>query len=166
MRPKVQQTPDEWYQCLHAGAAAIRRPYDLPQFRHIGLPSLVVYHLPSFQDCYGWCVSRARGTCRLHTVVWRQPADSQRQPVSATPTLEESRTDLDGEWFEQQLAALSAIHIPLVTERMIGCDGESFGVHVPHSFEVEWWWKGPAEWAELTRWTYGCIDYFRKTTAT
>lgn len=160
-----QQTPDEWYQCLHAGTEAVRRPYELPQFRRVGVPSLVIYHIPSFQDCHGWFVSRARGACRLHTIVWRQVADGQRVPIAAQPTLEDSTADIDVQWFEQQLAALSAIRIPLVTERLLGCDGESYGVHIPHSFEVEWWCDGPAEWAELTRWSYACIEYFRHTSA-
>src|SRR5262245_50180626 len=104
MRPKLQQTHDEWGQCLHAGTTAVRRPHELPQFRRVGFPSLVIYHIPSFQDCHGWFVSRARGACKLYTVVWRQVADRQRVPASAQPTLEERTTDVDGQWFEQQLA--------------------------------------------------------------
>jgi hypothetical protein len=175
MHPKVLETPQEWYQCMDAGTAAVRRPYAL---RQQGIPRLSLYHIPSFKDCYGWTIYQMRGGSdyKLQTVIWRQHADIQRMQdlmvgrvtrvTAVVPTLEESVTDVDSQWFERRLTALAMIRIPLVTKRPIGCDGETFGVHIGSQFEVEWWCDGPPEWTELERWTYDCIEIFRQKTVT
>ena len=176
MRQRIMESPQEWYQCAKAGSAAVRRTYELPQFHRRGLPRLSVYHLPSFQDCYGWTVYQLRGEAdyKLQTVIWRQSADGQRMEdlmsgrithTAPEPTLEEFIAGIEAEWFKKQLAALSEIRIPLVVNRPIGCDGESFGVHVQHQFDVEWWCDGPPEWASLANWTYDCIKTFRQSSS-
>jgi hypothetical protein len=171
-----QQTPDEWYQCMSAGTCAVRRPTELRQFRRPGAPRLTIYHIPSFQDCYGWTVYQMRGErhYKLQTVIWRQHADGQRiqdlrtgriMHATAEPTLDESIADIDAQQFEERMATLATIRIPLVIKRPVGCDGESFGVRIEREFELEWWCNGPAEWAELERWTYDCIEMFRRAAA-
>lgn len=82
--------------------------------------------------------------------------------AAAKPTVEESLTDIDGQWIAQRLVALAEIRIPLVSSHGMGLDGETFGVHVPNQFDVEWWCKGPPEWNALAQWTYACIDTFRQ----
>jgi len=56
MPTKVYETPKEWYQCMDAGSAAVRRPYKLRQFRHPGIPRITLYHIPSFTDATGWTI--------------------------------------------------------------------------------------------------------------
>ena len=149
MRPKILETPRVWYHCLEAGTAAVRRPYELRQFRQHGLPKLTVYHIPSFQDCSGWTVYPAHddSAYKLQTIIWRQVADGQRMQelmhgrvatASPEPTLVESISHIQAQRFNQHLAALAGIRIPLLAKRQIGCDGESFGVSVQREFEVEW----------------------------
>jgi len=170
------RTPKEWYQCMDAGTAAVRRPYRLAQFRQQGFPRITLYHIPSFQDCTGWTVYQLPRSkdYLLQTVKWHQAADGQRieelmqgqvASTSAEPTLTEATTPLDAAWFERQLAALSSIRVPLHTNRPTGLDGESFGIHVWNEFEVEWWCEGPSEWRDLVRWAHDCIHHFQQSTA-
>lgn len=161
---------------MDAGTAAVRRPYALPQFRRPGLPRITIYHIPSFEDCTGWTVYQVHRSKDyvLQSVTWRQPVDSRRiedlmlgrvTGVSPAPTLEEASCVLDATWFESQFTAFTSIRIPLHTNRPIGLDGESFGVHAPGEFEVEWWCEGPPEWKELIQWTNDCINHFRQAIA-
>ena len=174
MPQKTNVTPSEWYQCLNAGTAAVRHPYEVPQFRRLGWPRLCVFHIPSFQDCYGWSVTQVRGAYKLHTIIWRQARDGQRMhdlmsgqiaQTMTQPTLEVHTVDIDAEWFQKEMEVLAAIRVPLAIQRPMGLDGESFGIHVPREFEVEWWCEGPPEWQELTKWAYECIASFRQKTA-
>ena len=173
---KTMTTPKAWYQCLDAGTAAVRRPYELRQFPQQGTPRITLYYIPSFQDATGWTVYyRPRtGEYLLQAVTWHQAADGRRieelmvgkvASASAEPTLTEATAALDPAWFERQFAALSSIRIPLHTSRPIGLDGENFGIHVWNEFEVEWWCEGPSEWSELIRWAQECIEHFRQSTA-
>jgi hypothetical protein len=175
MRPKVLETPKEWGRCLEAGAAAIRRPYELRQFARHGLPKLTVYHIPSFQDSIAWTIYRARGDVEytLQTVIWRQVADGKRMEelmhgriatASAEPTLLERISLVPTYMIDQQFAALAAIRIPLLANSSIGCDGEFFGISVRREFELEWWCDGPPEWGDLVKWTHECIQIFREAT--
>ena len=173
MPPKVMSVPKEWYQCMDAGTAAIRRPYQVRRFCQPGIPRVSIFHIPSFADCTGWTVYLLPrgGGYRLQTVVWHQPADGKRMEdlmqgrvtaAAAEPTLEEVCGALDPVWFERQLSLLGEIYVPLHTNRPIGLDGESFGVHCRSEFEVEWWCEGPPEWAALVAWTHECIGYFQR----
>jgi hypothetical protein len=176
MRSEALETPKEWYQCLEAGTAAVRRPHELRQFGRHDWPKLTVYHIPSSADCFGWTVYQARGATKhtLRTVIWRQLADGQRMQdlmhgrttnAWAEPTLEAQVSFLEARRFDEHLAGLGAIRIPLFARRRVGCGGEIFGVSVPREFEVEWWCDGPPEWVDLARWTHGCIKMFRDATA-
>jgi hypothetical protein len=176
MSPKVLITPKVWYQCMDAGTAAVRRPSELRQFRRDGWPKLTVYHIPSFEDCFGWTIFRTRGKAEytLQTIIWRQMADGQRMQdlmhgratsAAPEPTLEERISFLQAERFDQHFAALSGIRIPLLVRQPEGLDGETFGVSVPREFGVEWWCHGPPEWADLARWTHDCIKILRETPA-
>jgi hypothetical protein len=173
MSAKQLTTPQEWYDCVEAGAAAMRRPYALRQFRRTGIPRVTIYHLPAHEDCTAWTVYEVPGSrdYLLQTVIWRQAEDGRRMEdlmlgrgsnISPAPTLEETMRTLAANWFERQFRALASISLPLYAQRTVGLDGESFGVHIRSEFEVEWWCDGPPEWADLVRWTGECIDYFRK----
>lgn len=173
MRPKIHETPREWYECMHLGTDAVRRPYALRQFPHRGWPRVSVFHLPSFNDCYGWTVyeSRDEPQVTLQTIVWRQTSDGARihevlmgraKSVSAEPTLEETLSSIDAVWLERKMHDLAKIRIPLIIECDFGLDGETYGLCVPGRFELEWWVDAPREWEDLARWTYDCIDAFRK----
>ena len=176
MSTKVLQTPREWYECLEAGCAAVRRPFALSQFQRPGVPRLSVFHIPSFVDATGWTIYYLprEKSYKLQTVIWRQQADGRRMEdvmhgrvlrVSPEPTLEERYSDFSRDSAEQMIATLGRITIPLLARQNIGCDGESFGVRVEHNFEVEWWCDGPKEWAELTRWARDSIDVLLKKNA-
>ena len=160
---------------MDAGTAAVRRPYELRQLRQQGIPRITIFHIPSFQDCTGWTVYLLRGgkDYRLQRVTWQQTADSQRigefmrgqsVSLSSEPTLAADSRPLDASWFERQFTALMTIRIPLHTNRPIGLDGESFGVHARNEFEVEWWCDGPTEWRDLIKSTNECIEYFQQST--
>ena len=100
------KTPQQWYQCLEAGSAAVRRPQEVRRFeRIIGVPRLTLYHLPSFVDCTGWTLYHLPRENRylLQRVVWRQQEDSKRIEdlmlgrvftASAEPPLEGTTTPL------------------------------------------------------------------------
>jgi hypothetical protein len=180
----TNRTPDEWYECLSQGTAAVRRTYEIPEFRRRGIPRLSVYHIPSFTDCFGWTIyeipgravpvevvttTKRKGEYKLQTVKWRQSADAEKfkQHMAgalvgssrlATPTMEESFSDIDSEWVEREIANLAQIRIPLITRAPFGCDGVSYGVHVRGLFDLEWWCDGPSEWKELAIWTHRWIE--------
>ena len=172
---KTMKTPEQWYQCMDAGIAAVRRPYEIRRFRRRGLPRITLYHLPSFQDCVGWTVYQLphKEGHLLQSITWRQSVDGKRMEdlmcgrtpsTSAEPTLTETTNPLDSIWFEHQLTALSSIRISLHTNRPLGLDGETFGVHARNEFDVEWWCHGPPEWADLVQWAHKCIKYFCQST--
>src|SRR5215510_14442214 len=128
MGPKMLKTPKEWYQCIEAGTAAVRGLSELRQFGRHGWPKLTVYHIPSFEDCFGWTVFRTRGKAdyTLQTVIWRQMADGQRMQdlmhgrvtrATPEPMLEERISLLQAQLFDQHLAALSAVRIPLLVRQ-------------------------------------------------
>lgn len=168
MSKPVYQEPKEWCSCMKAGTAVIRRPY--VRFPRRGLPSVVVYHLPSFRDCFAWSLFRQRESFHLQTVIWRQTVDARRlsDPMEGIrlgllpdPTLEESFVPTDSAWCISQLQKLDAMHLsPFIPEGSIGMDGESFGVHIPYKVELEWWCSGPAAWGELISWTQEFIAQF------
>lgn len=156
MPVKAMTIPKEWYQWMDAGTTAVRRPYEPRRFRRQGIPRITLYHIPSFQDCTGWTVYQlpCGKDYLLQAVTWHQTSDGQRikelmrgqvANVSAEPTMTEATATLSTAWFERQFAALSSIPIPLHTNRSLGLDGESFGIHAQNEFEVEWWCKGPSE---------------------
>jgi hypothetical protein len=184
----VNSTPVEWYECLSRGTAAVRHTYDLSEFRRNGIVQLSVFHIRSFSDCFGWTVYRIpepvkaveierpeqrKYQYKLQSVVWRQAEDLERLQQHtrgklvpsaglATPTLEENFCDFDAERFERELNSLARIRIPLTLNRPIGCDGESYGVHVRDHFDLEWWCEGPQEWRELVLWTNRWIEFVRR----
>ena len=171
MAIKAYETPKEWYQCIDAGTAAVRRPYALRQFRHPGIPRITFYHIPSFTDATGWTIylKPRREGCGLQTVTWHQQADGDRMQnlmrgesavETAEPTLTETFEAIDSDWVESRISELAKIVVPLHTNRPMGLDGESFGIHMRGEFQVEWWCDGPDEWRELISWAQGCIGRF------
>jgi hypothetical protein len=82
---------------------------------------------------------------------------------SPDPTLTETYWAIDADWVDSQISELTKIAVPLHTNRPIGLDGESFGVHMRGEFQVEWWCEGPDEWQELISWAHGCIEHFSKS---
>ena len=158
---------------MDSGIAAVRRPYDLRQFRHPGIPRLTIYHVPNFIDATGWVIyerPRSEGF-GLQTVTWHQKKDGERiqnlmtgesLSESPEPTLTEDYFDIGSDWVRSQIAAMMEISIPLHTERPIGLDGESFGVHMRGEFDVEWWCDGPEAWRPLIDWTRECIAYLNQ----
>jgi hypothetical protein len=171
MSKPVQQTPKEWYSCLEAGAAAIRRPYNVGRLPRRGLPCVVVYHLPSFIDCCAWSLVPKRASFNLQRLIWRQSVDARRlsDPLEGVrlgilpePTLEEHFEPADSAWCTSQLHKLASIRCrPFVPEGSIGLDGEMFGVHIPHQVDLEWWCSGPSDWRELISWTHEFIAHFQ-----
>jgi len=81
---------------------------------------------------------------------------------SPQPTLTERYEAIDPDWVDSRISELSKIAIPLHTNRPMGLDGESFGVHMRGEFQVEWWCEGPDEWRKMVSWARRCIDHFRK----
>ena len=172
----AQETPQGWCRCLESGTAAVQRPYELQQFGPHGVPVLTVYHIPSFLDCFGWTVYQKHGKpdYKLQTIIWKQIADGERiqnfisgraiikLSEVAEPTLLESISCIEAKRFDQHIAALNHIKIPLDANRSIGLDGEIFGVRLHGQFELEWWENGPTEWANLVGWTNECIGMFRE----
>jgi len=173
MSKPVHQTHKEWYSCLEAGTAAIRRPYNIDRLPRRGLPCVVVYHLPSFIDCCAWSLFRKRDSFSLQTVIWRQSVDARRlsDPLEGVrlgilpaPTLEEHFEPVDSTWCTSQLQKLASIRCsPFIPEGSIGIDGEMFGVHIPYKVDLEWWCSGPADWGELISWTHEFIAQFRRS---
>ena len=93
------------------------------------MPCVVVYHLPSFIDCYAWSLFRRRGAFNLQTVTWRQSVDARRlsDPLEGlkfgilpAPTLEERFEPADSAWCNAQLQKLAKIHLsPFLPEGSI-----------------------------------------------
>lgn len=146
----------------------MRRPYDVPETRQRNIPDLVIYHIPSFDPAHSWSVYRAGKSATLHTIRWEQRADGRRifgamsgaPPPWAAPTLVQTISELDALWWEGALSELEGLRIPLATRRTTALDGETYGVHRPSEFDVEWRSDGPIEWAEIARWTRGCMTRF------
>jgi hypothetical protein len=162
-------TTDTWHQCLHAGGIVMRRPYEVPETRQRGIPELVMYHIPSFEPAHSWSVYRAGKSTTLHTIRWEQRADGRRifgamsgaTPPWPAPTLVQTTFEIDGAWWESALAEFAGLRIPLATRRAAGADEETYGIHRPREFDVEWRSDGPTEWADISRWTRGCMARFR-----
>lgn len=147
----------------------MRRPYEAPEIRKRGIPELVIYHVPSSDPAHSWSVYRAGKSILLHTTRWDQGADARRisdamrgmPPPSTAPTLVESTCEMDGAWWEDALSRFAGFRISLATQRVVGLDGEIYGIHRPMQFELEWWCDGPIEWTDISRWTRECISRFR-----
>jgi len=162
-------TTDTWQQCLHAGGIIMRRPYEVPQTRQRGTPELVMYHIPDFEAAHSWSVYRTVKSSTLHTIRWDQRADGRRifgamseaTPPWPAPTLLQTTFDIDGPWWESALSELAGLRIPLLPYRA-GADGETYGIHRPGEFNIEWRSDGPLEWADVSRWTRGCMTRFQR----
>jgi len=147
----------------------MRRPYEVPETRQRGIPELVMYHIPSFDAAHSWSVYRAGKSTTLHTIRWEQRADGRRifgamsgtTPPWSAPTLVQTTSEIDGAWWESALSEFAGFRIPLATHRVAGLDGEICGIHSPGEFSVEWRSDGPIEWADISRWTRGCMARFR-----
>jgi hypothetical protein len=147
----------------------MRRPYEVQETRQRGIPELVMYHIPSFDPAHSWSVYRTGKTTTLHTVRWEQRADGRRifgamsgtTPPWPAPTLVQTIFEIDGAWWERALSHFAGFRIPLATHRVVGSDAETYGVHKPSEFDIEWWSDGPAEWADISRWTRDCMARFR-----
>jgi hypothetical protein len=162
-------TTDTWHQCLQAGGLVMRRPYEVPETRQRRLPELVMYHIPSFDPAHSWSVYRSGKSTTLHTIRWDQRADGRRifgamsgaTPAWPAPTLVQTSSEIDTDWWESALSELAGLRIPLAMHEVSGSDGETNGIHRPREFDVEWRSDGPSEWAEISRWTRGCMARFR-----
>jgi len=162
-------TTDTWHQCLQAGGVVMRRPYEVPKTRQRGIPELVMYHIPSFDPAHSWSVYRTDKSTTLHSIRWDQRADGRRifgamsgaPPPWSAPTLVQTTFEIDGAWWESALSEFAGFRIPLTTHRVPPADGETYGIHRPREFDLEWWSDGPAEWADISRWTRACMARFR-----
>jgi hypothetical protein len=157
---------------MDKGCALVRRHPDHPSYRRPGLPKLTVFHIPSFVDATGWTVRELprRAGYELQRVIWHQKADSDRierlmrGEVIAhpdEPTMSSATATIDADFWTSRYEALRVIEIPLIPERPMGLDGESFGLRVSGHIDIEWWGDGPLQWATLNRWTLDAISYFR-----
>ena len=173
MKQRVYITPKEWYRCMDAGIAAVRKPYESKLFPSRGLPLVTIYHIPSFDDAKGWTVYQMPKQTGhlLQILTWHQKDDGNRMEslmrgnsISETsePTLSELTFDLDSTWVTDKLLELSKISIPLETTQSIGIDGETYGVHIRHKFDLEWWSRGSENWKELLAWAQSCVFKFSK----
>ena len=69
------------------------------------------------------------------------------------PTIEVRDRPLDSAGIESRLARLRAVSFPAFVGCAVGLDGERFGVVLPEDgANVEWWWRGPDSWRDLTYW--------------
>jgi len=166
---KTTLTTDTWNQCLQAGGVVMRRPYAVPETRQRGLPELVMYHIPGFDPAHSWSVYRTGRSTMLHSIRWDQRADGRRifgamsdtTPPWPAPTLVQTTFEIDGAWWDSALSQFAALRIPLATHRVTGSDGETYGIHRPREFEIEWCSDGPLEWADISRWTRECMTRLR-----
>ncbi|HEY6927792.1 MAG TPA: hypothetical protein VI653_30230 [Steroidobacteraceae bacterium] len=162
-------TTDTWQQCLHAGGVAMRRPYEVPETRQRGIPELLIYHIPSFDAAHSWSVYRTGSSTTLHTIRWDLRADGRRifgamsaaTPPWPAPTLVQTTLEIDAAWWESALSELAGLRIPLATRRTACVDEETWGIHRPREFEIEWRSDGPSEWADISRWARECMTRFR-----
>ncbi len=162
-------TTDTWQQCLHAGGVVMRRPYEVPETRQSDIPEMVMYHIPGFEPAHSWSVYRAGKSITLHTIRWERRADGRRifgamsgaTPPWPAPTLIQTALPIDALWWESALSELAGLRIPLPTQRTTGLDGDTYGIHKPGEFDLEWRSDGPVEWADISRWTRGCMARFR-----
>jgi hypothetical protein len=166
-------TTNTWDQCLHFGGVAMRRPYEVPQTRQRGIPDLVMYHIPSFDPAHSWSVYRAGNSTTLHTIRWDQRADGRRifgamsgvTPPWPAPTLVQTTSEIDTAWWASALSELAGLRIPLVMREASASQGETYGVHRPREFDIEWRSDGPIEWADIARWTRACMARFNHRTS-
>jgi hypothetical protein len=161
-------TTDTWHQCLQAGGVAMRRPSNVPETRQQSLSELVLYHIPSFDPAHSWSVYRAGRSTTLHTIRWEQRADGRRifgamsgTPPWPAPTLVQTTFEIDPAWCASALSELAGFRIPLVTHRVAALDGDTYGIHRPGEFAIEWRSEGPMEWADISRWTRACMARWR-----
>lgn len=156
---------------MEKGCALVRRHPDHPDYHRPGIPRLTVVHIPSFFDATGWTVRELPHAAgfELQRVVWHQKSDRDRAdcamrgeivPKADEPTMTSTAVIIDSESWRQRYEALRIIEIPLIPERMMGLDGESFGLRISGHIDIEWWCDGPSAWASLNRWTHDALSYF------
>jgi hypothetical protein len=157
MEPR--EVPDEWYECLKNGGAALRSPHEQHAAPTVGSPDLVIWHAPSFYPCHSWAFfhERQAGETRVFHLIWRQDLDARsfsglQTSLSSRPTIEVSTVDFDPLSLMSFLETLQAFDLSLFPREVaIGLDGESFGLRVFHpELELSWWGDGPMRWQQLT----------------
>ena len=147
----------------------MRRPYEVPETRQRDIPEWVMYHIPSFDPAHSWSVYRTGNSTTLRTIRWDQRADGRRifgamsgaTPPWPAPTLVQTSSEIDTAWWDLALSEFAGIRIPLATRRVAGGDEETYGIHRPKEFDVEWRSAGPIEWTDVARWARGCMARFR-----
>ena len=147
----------------------MRRPYEVPETRQRGIPDLVMYHIPGFDPAHSWSVYRALESITLHTIRWDQRADGRRifgamsgtAPPWPAPTLVQTTSKIDAAWWESAVSELARLRVSLAPHRVAGVDADTYGIHRPREFDIEWRSEGPLEWADISRWTRECMARFR-----